>query len=149
MRYDWSVKTRTTIYLYLAIRQMLREGDEDRVSARLRTICQRLGRVIDAAMPEFSRAEWCALFDGNSRIGITDWPGLWENLTEDAQALSEKWDVDVPSLVARLQGLTVPELVTLCEIIDKFWADCPDLDLETAFSKLGVRVVEESNRLEH
>jgi hypothetical protein len=118
-------------------------GEDDSVAGRLQVVCTRYARIIEGVMPTFSRGEWCALLNGNSRVGVTaDWPALWTNLSDNAPTLSEKWNVDVADFASRLQDLPVPQLAAVAEAVDRFWSDAYDLPLDAALAKVGARISE-------
>lgn len=111
------------------------------LSGRINQTIQRYDAIISRSMPEFTRDEWCAIFDANNP-GLMDGDStammIWPNVA-DTPGLSEKWDVDPKKLIARLRKLTTPELLAVGEACSLFWLHC-DGGHNAALELAGCRV---------
>lgn len=52
-------------------------------------------------------------------------PLLWANVADGVrlEALDQKWGVDGPALIAKLQGLTYGQTLALVDAVERFWRD--------------------------
>lgn len=129
-------KNRATIYLRDRIWEVLGKVPDQGLSQRITAMLVRYEKICKSAMPEFTRAEWCAIMDANnggSDVWLADMEdyasgtGVWANV-HDSIGLAQKWEIDQGQLVAKLQKLSPAELLAVDEAVARFWNHT---DLET------------------
>ena len=113
------------------------DSDNDReysLSGRINAILARYDKLVAANMPEFSRDEWCAIFDANNGTlfePMFDLAGLptmvWANVA-DSRGLGEKWSIDQEALIAKLRAVSPSQAVAIIEAIDRFWSNPNPMD---------------------
>lgn len=121
-------------------------GDDDpetgNRAGRVNNIAERYMDIVHFAMPEFTRAEWCAIMDANNGVQITgDLMSLltaWVNVA-DSPELVEKWEVDHTRLAQRMQALPRAARIAIGEAIERFWRH-HELPTDEALEKAGVKI---------
>lgn len=116
------------------------------LSGRLNAVVERYSQIVADAMPEFSRGEWCAIFDANNGTIFDEWSlmMIWANVA-DSPELAEKWKVNVGKLVEKLRGLSKAQAAAVTEAIERFWHHS-ELETDEAIAKAGVRVAPAKRR---
>lgn len=79
-------------------------------------------------MPSLTVAEWKLCADSlngvwmqeASMLGMT-WGGIADSIRLDR--LDQKWEVDGPALVRKLQALSYAETIALVDLVERFWGD--------------------------
>lgn len=95
------------------------------LSLRVATMIDRFCAMCQAAMPEFTEAEWRAILDANNptsdadHVDAPDPERIWRNLEQTP---------DAAALVDRLRGLSRVELIAVQEACSRYWAheDLPE-----------------------
>jgi hypothetical protein len=140
----------TTIYIRDETFARIGETRDRGLSMRIAAMIARYERMCRESMPAFTRDEWCAIMDANNGgsdlfvaevDGYPSATGIWANL-HDSPGLGEKWGVDQPALVKRLQQLSTAELLAVDEAINRFWNHTP-LDTDAALHVAWCRIREE------
>jgi hypothetical protein len=117
-----------SIYAGEPVDRLLTLAGRDNRSGRINDCASRYLDVVDEELArlDFTRDEWCAICDANngSMIGgfgdDISWRMAWANVA-DTPELGEKWDIDLASLVGRMQGLTLAQKAAVAEVIQRFW----------------------------
>jgi hypothetical protein len=127
-----------------AIKDLGSHYEENR-SGRLNTVCERYRAMVadELARLDLSKNEWCAIMDANNGveqyIGAAQFPsGLWANVHDSGSQLGEKWGIDQPRLVAKLQQMPKSTLIAIQEVCDRFWSHT-DRHTDEALATAGVR----------
>lgn len=78
--------------------------------------------LLRRSLPTFTREEAGAICDACNGTLWEPWSMslLWADVA-DCEGLGEKWGIDQAALVARLRGLTYPELVATADAVERFW----------------------------
>lgn len=116
------------------------------VSGRINSICTRYGELISRHMPAFTLAEWCAVCDANNGSILDDFPStvslLWANVA-DSEGIGHKWEIDPAKLIKKMRGLDFAESMAVAEVVQRFWADCSQLDNAAWLKECGAKMIEE------
>jgi hypothetical protein len=105
-------------------------GDTDNRSGRLNTVCERYMVMVadELARIALTKNEWMAILDANNGIEPGAVPGhasmtamVWANV-HDSRELSDKWEIDQPALVKKLQAMPRAALIAIMEVCDRFWS---------------------------
>lgn len=111
-------------------------------SRRINNIAERYLDMIADAMPEFSRAEWCAIMDANNGLGVTgDLMSLlmaWANVA-DSPELDGKWDIDHSALAEKIRALPRASRLAVGEAVERFWSRS-ELPTDEALTKASVKI---------
>ena len=138
---------KASVYLGEPLRTALSAtGDDDpetgNRSGRINNIAERYIAVIADAMPEFTKGEWCAIFDANNGgMGLGQLRDLqlgWANVA-DSPEMDDKWGVNHLNLARRMRDLPITGKIAIGEATERFWANCALPDDE-ALVKAGVRI---------
>lgn len=111
-------------------------------SARVSELAGRMQYIVRACLPEFTRAEWCAIFDANNGGPFPECEpeliksSFWANV-QDARGLAAKWQVDTESIVAKLQAMTPAQSIAIGEAARFFWDNCHE-ETDWLFDQLGI-----------
>jgi hypothetical protein len=111
-------------------------------SARVSELASRMEYLRRCHLPQFSRNEWCAIFEANNGGPFPECDPesikamLWANV-EDCPGSGVNWNVDTAAIVARLQQLTPVEAIAAGEAARFFWDNC-HRDDDWLFDRLGI-----------
>ena len=129
-RYKETLMSKLSVNLAPPTDALLARVGEDNVSGAVNEAVARYLAIMDDARPDFSRPEWYAICDILNGTFIdecfTIQPGLHVAMEmEDAQKFNkiyEKWDIDGPTLVAKLAGLRIADGLAVLHVVETFWA---------------------------
>lgn len=117
--------------IYLPDEVLALLGKPDSVSGRIAEIIERYVEIARTNIPDFTRDEWCAIFDHLNGFGGAGAPNLtllWAGIA-DTQGLGRKWGFDQEALAKKLRGRPYAQLVAIAELHAAFWA-LPGADAE-------------------
>jgi hypothetical protein len=116
-------------------------GYEDNRSGRLNQIAADYLQLVAALVPVMTVPEWSAVVDALNSTDLGDEQTLklvWASIA-DTDGLGDKWHVDHDALVARVRALTLPELIALREVVNRFWDLAGGIDFDHALKQSGAR----------
>ena len=118
-------------------------GHDDQRSARINQVCADYTALIQAAMPELPRDEWCAIMDATNGLYMQPGDGqayrfMWAEIA-DAEGLGEKWGIDQRALAAKVRAFAMPQIVAVAEASRAFW-NRSDLPTDSALAMSGARI---------
>jgi len=118
-------------------------GPTDSLTPRVNAVLLRYEAMVKAAMPGFTKQEWCAIFDANNGTDVFNDEHdtsvqIWANVA-DSVGLDEKWEIDSAELVRILQGLKKESLIAVQEACVRFW-QCHDLPTDEALEQSWARI---------
>lgn len=140
---------RLSIYAGDPIDRLLEERASDAHPATtvVNAVADRYLQVIRRCRPTLSRQEWLLVCDSlnstitwdNAELLAATWAGIEDSIKLDG--LADKWGVDGPGLVARLQALSYPETVAMVDTVERFWhlVSAGAATGEAALEALGIR----------
>jgi hypothetical protein len=138
---------KASIYLGEPLRAALSATGDDESetgnrSGRINNIAERYNEIITSAMPEFTKGEWCAIFDANNGGmglgGLRDIQLGWANVA-DSPEMDEKWSIDHIELARRMRDLSLVGKIAVGEATERFWGHY-QLPTDEALAKAGVRI---------
>lgn len=121
------MEKRISIYVGEPLAALL-AGHENR-SGRINNVAERYAAILQAELKriDFTRGEWCAIFDAENGCGIGEasgdqmtWQFAWANM-EDSPEMDEKWDIDHADLARRMRALSPAAKAAVYEAAIRFW----------------------------
>lgn len=96
------------------------------VSGAINTLAQRYGEMVERTLPTFTVNEWLLLFDVLSVASRPDDPGVFGvpgmvRFDISHKGSAEKWGVDGPSLMQRIDALSLCEVYAVLDAAVRFW----------------------------
>lgn len=140
---------KASVYLGEPLRAALAATGDDNPdtgnrSGRMNNLAERYNEIVAAHMPQFTKGEWCAIFDANNGgMGLGEIRDIllgWANVA-DSPEMDEKWGVNHLDLARRLRDLSMAARIAVGEATERFWRHC-ELPTDEALAKAGVKVVE-------
>lgn len=132
-----------SVYFGEPIDRLLSLVGTDNVSGALNGAVARYLSLTDEYRPELSRAQWCAICDA---LNGTMLDNLWIRRggrmiameLEDSPGLGEKWEIDLPALIAEMEALSTVESIAVLHVVETFWAHS-EMDTDEALALAGVK----------
>ena len=96
------------------------------VSGSINTLAQRYSEIVQRTLPLLRTREWLLLFDALQVEASPDYAGVFSipglvSFAITHQGAAEKWDVNGPDLVRRLEALSLCELYAILDAAGRFW----------------------------
>ncbi len=122
---------RINLYIGPRLAQLIEErvGDGRSTSSVVNAVADRYLETVRRHTPRLAVNEWLAVFDAlngvwagdNAALAIQSLPyGVSDHLTLEGAA--EKWDVDGPALVKKLEALDWCQRLAVIDAAERFWA---------------------------
>lgn len=127
------MKKKRNIYIGPALGQLIdeRAGDGARsVSGVINACADRYLETVRRHIPDLKAEEWMLIFDALNGVwagdaialAIQSLPlGISDALTLDG--LADKWEVDGPALLSRLEAMDWCQRLAVIDTAERFWAD--------------------------
>ena len=99
------------------------------ISSTINSIADRYQETIRRSMPKLTLGEWCLIFDSlngyQSRPAVNAVGGITLNVLDSVELdhLDEKWDVDGHALVKKLRAMSWPQLLSILDASERWWAE--------------------------
>ncbi|MBO0738180.1 MAG: hypothetical protein J2P48_16660 [Alphaproteobacteria bacterium] len=110
-------------------------------SGRINTVVDRYLRIIQDAMPAFTKNEWFAIFDAHNGVVMSNWLSALHacNNVADSPWLDARWGIDHANLARRMEALPTAGRIAVAEAIERFWGAAYEMETD-ALKKIGVRL---------
>ncbi|MCA3302441.1 MAG: hypothetical protein INF98_09750, partial [Roseomonas sp.] len=112
------------------------------LSGRITETALRYRALLDAAVPDLTESQWCAICDALNGYWLVmessdRWSdpvlSAWANVQDaEADGLGEKWNVDVGGLAHLLGAMPYVQQAAVCDVVRRFWKHPKLNDLPTA-----------------
>ncbi|WP_194724058.1 hypothetical protein [Noviherbaspirillum malthae] len=126
-----SMANKKSIYIGPELEEAIgKDAEITGLSHRINQIGDRYAQIMKSIDigPRFSEAEWNLVRDslnGTSHEPAAMIQAVWHGISDSIglDQLDEKWEVDGPALLKKLQALSYVEQVALVEAVEQWWAD--------------------------